>query len=163
MWGEMLNKQLHMQCWKCTHFSKKKCKQTSQLNFQIAMTNGFHWHIFSLEPNVFSFLISFTAVHLIRCILPKSRSMISLGDILGKIGLFKPFPWFDKLKNPYIPLTVCVGGGREASIYCSTYLCIHWLFLVCALTGHQTCTAWFLCLKVYIHIIWLHNLSQLLY
>ena len=34
------------------------------------------------------------------------------------------------------------GGEREADIEtricCSTYLCSHWLFLVCALTGDRT-------------------------
>ena len=29
--------------------------------------------------------------------------------------------------------------GRERSICCSTYLCILWLILICALTGGQTC------------------------
>ena len=28
---------------------------------------------------------------------------------------------------------------RERLICCSTYLCIHWLMLVCALTGDRTC------------------------
>ena len=27
----------------------------------------------------------------------------------------------------------------ERSICCSTYLCIHWLILICSLTGDQTC------------------------
>ena len=31
------------------------------------------------------------------------------------------------------------GRERETLICCSTYLCIHWLLLVCALTGDQTC------------------------
>ena len=31
------------------------------------------------------------------------------------------------------------GGERETSICCFTYLHIHWLLLVCALTGDQTC------------------------
>ena len=32
------------------------------------------------------------------------------------------------------------GGERETEtlIYCSTYLCIHWLIVVCALNGDQT-------------------------
>ena len=28
---------------------------------------------------------------------------------------------------------------RETLIYCSTYLCIHWLLLACALTRDGTC------------------------
>ena len=35
-----------------------------------------------------------------------------------------------------------MGGGdreKETLIYCSTYLCISWLILVCALTGDGTC------------------------
>ena len=28
---------------------------------------------------------------------------------------------------------------RETSICCSTYLCIHWLLFVCALTEDRTC------------------------
>ena len=31
------------------------------------------------------------------------------------------------------------GRERETLICCFTYLCIHWLILVCALTGDQTC------------------------
>ena len=31
------------------------------------------------------------------------------------------------------------AGEREISTCCSTYLCIHWLILVCPLTGDQTC------------------------
>ena len=30
------------------------------------------------------------------------------------------------------------GGGRDWLICCYTYLCTHWLILVCALTGDQT-------------------------
>ena len=30
------------------------------------------------------------------------------------------------------------GRKREALIACSTYLCIHWLILMCALTGNFT-------------------------
>ena len=31
------------------------------------------------------------------------------------------------------------GETRETAVGCSTYLCIHWLLLVCALIGDQTC------------------------
>ena len=34
-----------------------------------------------------------------------------------------------------ISLLIFRGGGRERSICCSAYLCIHWLILGCALTG----------------------------
>ena len=31
------------------------------------------------------------------------------------------------------------GRERETSICCSTYLCIHWFILECAMIGDQTC------------------------
>ena len=38
-------------------------------------------------------------------------------------------------------LLILEGGRREweTTICCSTYLCIHWLLLVCALTGNRYC------------------------
>ena len=56
------------------------------------------------------------------------------------MGVFLSTPLFLFFKN-FIYLFKSNGKGgreRETSICCSTYLCIHWLILVCALTGDRT-------------------------
>ena len=53
--------------------------------------------------------------------------------------LFRSFPYF--LILFYLLTSESERKGereRERSICCSTYLCIHWLILWCALTGNQT-------------------------
>lgn len=115
--------------WKHTPFNS--CFQKRNINSLVSFSNCnekcISWAYLPTYNLMSSSLISFTAVLLIRSILPKVTSMICLAmaiciwKYLGKTDLLKPVPWLGKIKYPYITLIAHIWSWFFKSLLYSHY------------------------------------------
>lgn len=71
---------------------------------------------------------------------PTRRSEeLSICPLLAQ-DLFVVLSFSDRVAFFYVYFFILEGGERETLIWFSTYLCLHWLFLVCAMTGDEPAT-----------------------